>query len=266
MNPLTLLLPILLGVALLVGALTGHVTPEQLAAGAALLMVPGADRYAPLVRQLLRLGPAQPALPSRDLTTDEMRAFIETAALAAYERYGDACGWRTVGGGQMPRWADQHERLRLCWREAARGALGLQPGVNPGELAPVVPVVLPASPPSPPAPPSPPPAALAFLVPFLLLAQGCGAFGTALKDCAVSSIPATVTEGVGVALRKGAGWEQALADVVKQFGLCMVKTEVGAVAARTPPITIASLEAASEGTVQEQEVAERARAWLRSHQ
>ncbi len=159
MNP-ALLLPVLFGIALLVGAFTGHVAPEQLAAGTALLLVPGADRFAPLLRQLLRLGPAQPALPSRDLTTAEMRAFIEAAALAAYERYGDACGWRTVGGGQMPRWADQHERLRLCWREAARGALGLQPSVNPGELAPVGPVILPT-------PPSLPPAALLLLLPLL---------------------------------------------------------------------------------------------------
>lgn len=258
MNP-ALLLPVIFGVALLVGAFTGHVPPEQLAAGAALLLVPGADRFAPLLRQLLRLGPAQPALPGRDLTTDEVRAFIEAAARAAYERYGDACGWRTVGGGSMPVWSAQHERLRLCWREAARGALGLQPGVNPGELAPVVPVILPTT------PPSLPPAALAFLVPFLLLVAACGSLGTSLKTCAVSAIPGVVTEGVGVALHRGEGWEQALGDLVTRFGLCVVKAEVGAQAARTPPIAIASLESASEATVSEQEAAARARAWLGAH-
>ena len=271
MNP-ALLLPVLFGAALLVGAFTGHVPPEQLAAGAALLLVPGADRFAPLLRQLLRLGPAQPALPSRDLTTDEMRAFIEAAARAAYERYGDACGWRTVGGGGMPRWADQHERLRLCWREAARGALGLQPGVNPGELAPVVPAILPTTPPI---------ALLLFLLPLLALAPSCAswpAWRGALAACGVQMAPAGVEAGVALALRGGDGWAAALAGLASTYGDCLVKAQVlrhaqgegpepprsQAVAAPLEGLIGGELTASSS-QVSKAEAERRAAAWLRGH-
>jgi len=259
LNPLTLLLPILLGVALLVGAMTGHLTPEQLAAGAALLLVPGADRFGPLLRQLLQ-SPA-PSDPT------------EAAAQAAYERYGDACGWKVVGGGQMPRWADQQPRLRACWREAARGVLGLQPSVTPGELAPVAP---------PPAtPPGLPPAALAFLVPFLLLAPSCAswpAWRAALAACGVQVAPAGVQSGVALALHKGDGWEEALGELVATYGGCLIKAQVQAHAegagsdppraqAETAPLAslIGGELGAAPSAVTRAEAQQRAAAWLRGH-
>lgn len=63
-------------------------------------------------------------------------AAIEAAAERAYNAYGEAAGWRAVGGHPMPRWEDQSPRLQNLWAEAARGALGLPPGCAPGALAP----------------------------------------------------------------------------------------------------------------------------------
>lgn len=139
--------PIITAVALALALglyFAGFLSPDGLLAALTFAGLPGADA---LVRALRQRG--APVLAPLAAARAEG---IESAARLAYERYGDACGWRTVGGGQMPRWADQHERLRLCWREAARGALGLQPGVNPGELAPVVPAILPTTPPADPLP------------------------------------------------------------------------------------------------------------------
>ena len=68
---------------------------------------------------------------------------IETYAETAYHRYGDAVGWRAVGGHPMPRWSELAPRIRGAWAEAARGALGLPAAVAPGALAP------PAAPPKP---------------------------------------------------------------------------------------------------------------------
>lgn len=58
---------------------------------------------------------------------------VAKAGQDAYERYARAVGWRVVGGGPMPSWAQQSPRLRAAWCEAARGALGLEPGCEPGE-------------------------------------------------------------------------------------------------------------------------------------
>jgi len=59
---------------------------------------------------------------------------LEDAADRAYGRYARAVGSLAVGGARMP--VVPNARVRRAWVEAIRGALGLPPGVKPGELAP----------------------------------------------------------------------------------------------------------------------------------
>ena len=71
------------------------------------------------------------------MTDEEVAAAAEEAAQRAYQAYGEAVGWQVYGGGApMPSWANQQPRLQAAWREAARGALGLPAGCEPGAYAP----------------------------------------------------------------------------------------------------------------------------------
>jgi len=250
MTPATLLIPVILGAALVYAALTGHLTQEQLAAGGLLLLVPGADRYAPLLRQLLRLPASAPAaepLPQVD---------IEDALEHAFWVYDQ-----------------EHKRSgeeRLLWKGYMRAAFNGQIGLPPTVRS------------VPPTPPSLPPAALAFLVPFLLLAPSCAswpAWRSALAACGVQVAPAGVQSGVALALHKGEGWAEALGELVSTYGGCLVKAQVQAHAdgagsdppraqAETAPLAtlIGGGElAAGPSAVTRAEAQQRAAAWLRGH-
>lgn len=69
---LILALPVLLALALLVATLLGHITPAQCAAGLGLLLAPGANSYAPLLREIL----GKAALPPKDPRRGEVTVSI----------------------------------------------------------------------------------------------------------------------------------------------------------------------------------------------
>jgi hypothetical protein len=45
---------------------------------------------------------------------------VEELGKVAYEAYGEARGWETVGGGWMPSWEQQSQELREAWNAAAQ--------------------------------------------------------------------------------------------------------------------------------------------------
>lgn len=252
MNP-ALLLPVLFGVALLVGAFTGYVAPEQLAAGAALLMVPGADRFAPLLRQLLRPGavaePGQPGLLA--LPTEE----VHRLAGVAYESYAAATGGKTFDGRPMPTWEEARERIGHAWAAAVTGVLSDQAN------QPILRLVPPAPPAS---PPSLPIALLLLLLPLLgSLVWGCSpALRGALLACAAAEVSPAVSTAAELALHQGEGWQEALARLVLSAGECAVRAAVRAVADRPPAAQPMGLMAAGAG-VSPQEVQARAQSWIK---
>lgn len=275
MNP-ALLLPVIFGVALLVGAFTGHVAPEQLAAGAALLLAPGADRFAPLLRQLLRPAGGAPAAPGQPglltLPTEE----VHRLAGVAYESYAAATGGKTFDGRPMPTWEEARARIGHAWAAAVTGVLSNQAN------QPILRLVPPAPPPPPAAPPSLPPIALLLLLlPLLALAPSCAswpAWRSALAACGVQVAPAGVQSGVALALHKGEGWTEALGELVSLYGGCLVKAQVQAHAdgagadppraqAETAPLAtlIGGELAAGPSAVTRAEAQQRAAAWLRGH-
>jgi len=261
MTPATLLLPISLGIALLAGAFTGYVAPEQLAAGAALLLVPGADRFAPLLRQLLRPAGGAPAAPGQPglltLPTEE----VHRLAGVAYESYAAATGGKTFDGRPMPTWEEARERIGHAWAAAVTGVLSDQAN------QPILRLVPPAPPP-PPAPPASPPglppiALLLLLLPLLgSLVWGCSpALRGALLACAAAEVSPTVSTAAELALHQGEGWQEALARLVLSAGECAVRAAVRAVADRPPAAQPMGLMAGAG--VSPQEVQARAQSWIK---
>lgn len=144
-------------VVILAGLWRAGVIPAELAFGIGVL-VPGGDTL------LRALGVLRPPITGTYLQVNQPEVYaerlgqppavpvnFEAAAQAAYEAYGAAAGWLTVAGTKMPAWADQSQRLRDLWYEAARGAHGKPPLHAPGSLSPSR-TAAPSGPPKPPAP------------------------------------------------------------------------------------------------------------------
>lgn len=198
--------------------------------------------------ELLSLQPGQPAesLPAVD---------IEAAIESTWWRYDRE---RKQSGDE-----------RYTWKKYIRAAFDGQLGVAPTPA------------PARSTPPSLPPAALAFLVPFLLLMPSCAswpAWRAALAGCGVQMAPAGVEAGVALALRGGDGWAAALAGLATTYGDCLVKAQVlrhaqgegpepprsQAIAAPLEGLIGGELTAAPSAATRAQ-AQERAAAWLRGH-
>lgn len=139
------LIPVFLAVALLVAALTGHLPFEQLLAGLGLLLAPGADRFAPLLREVLgRVDRGERRVYSVGGAVNE--DLIERLAQALHEA-GRAAVERGLTVGRGPQvfvtWPQISEDAREGRRVQARALLAAgwqppraaRPALHPGELA-----------------------------------------------------------------------------------------------------------------------------------
>ena len=95
----SLLLPSLLGLALLAGAVLGYVTPAQLAAGLGLLLTPGYDRFVPLVREILGRAATEPEVYVLVLLNQKEEGRVSDSLLFADYAEADA---------KRREWAEAH--------------------------------------------------------------------------------------------------------------------------------------------------------------
>ena len=250
-------------VAVLAGLWHAGLIPAEVAFGVAVLL-PGGDTL------LRSMGLTRPPLDAAYIKVTaaqlgQVTVDFDRAGHDAYMAYGNAVGWQAVGGAAMPAWADLAPRIKGAWAEAARGAHGTDPGVPAGSLAPN---------PTPP-PPAAPALRVAVLLLLPLLSLGCATtWGQALERCALKAAPTAATQGVALAIHKGEGWEQALADLIGTYGTCTVNALVQSYAegqgapppARAAAITTESLVGgeltARAPQLDKAELARRARVWL----
>lgn len=209
-------------------------------------------------------GTTQP-LPPRDLGVEALAQLLHSSQPGLFH------GWDLTSEGEREARRTQASFLLARYHVQPRQRYAAPPAAPlPGgpyrSPAPVKPD--PSTP-----PPTPVPGSgrlVLLLLPLLggaVLLLGCATLGSALKTCAVQAVPATVVTGVNLALHQAEGWEKALADLVKDFGACVVRTEVE-LQARPQAVgtTAAALVGASilsgVAAVDDAEAQRRARAWL----